>query len=299
MNKELIVNSLKVTFHKIGFVIKKHSPEILLGAGIVGAVATTVVACKETEDFVIIKESHQTDLEDIKSNPIHTSKDIAKEYISYGKDFVKIYAGALTLGTASLASAVASYNIIKGRNLALAAAYNAVSSSFSNYRANVIERYGDKVDHDLKYGIKEKTITETVVDKDGKKTKVKKTVEEMDENSISGYARFFDESCDEWKKNPELNLFFLRQQQAWFNTKLKADGHVFLNDVYSALGIPKTKAGQVVGWSMKNPNGDHFIDFGIYNDKENPRVRDFVNGYERNILLDFNVDGPIWDYPLE
>lgn len=59
-----------------------------------------------------------------------------------------------------------------------------------------------------------------------------------------------------------------------------------------------SKAGQVVGWvyDPENPNhnGDNWVDFGIYNiDKE--RNRAFVNGYERSILLDFNVDGYILD----
>ena len=61
------------------------------------------------------------------------------------------------------------------------------------------------------------------------------------------------------------------------------------------LGIPKTAAGQIVGWvyDEEHPIGDNFIDFGIYDDKRNEQVRDFVNGRERSILLDFNVDGNI------
>lgn len=37
-------------------------------------------------------------------------------------------------------------------------------------------------------------------------------------------------------------------------------------------------------------DNDNFIDFGVF-DGDRPRARDFVNGYERSILLDFNVDG--------
>ena len=68
-----------------------------------------------------------------------------------------------------------------------------------------------------------------------------------------------------------------------------------MNEVYDMLGIPRTKAGQIVGWIYDEecPNGDNVIDFGIY--ESNKATRDFVNGYERTILLDFNVDGPILD----
>lgn len=59
------------------------------------------------------------------------------------------------------------------------------------------------------------------------------------------------------------------------------------------LGIARTNAGQVVGWIYceKNPVGDNYVDFGIYNLQN----EGFVNGNERSILLDFNVDGIILD----
>ena len=41
-------------------------------------------------------------------------------------------------------------------------------------------------------------------------------------------------------------------------------------------------------------NCDGYVSFGIYN-ANRETARDFVNGYERSILLDFNVDGPILD----
>lgn len=109
----------------------------------------------------------------------------------------------------------------------------------------------------------------------------------------SYYARFFDEGCTGWTKDSEFNLIFLKQQQNYANELLRKKGHLFLNEVYDMLGIPRTKAGQMVGWiyNEKNPIGDNFVDFGI----NNARNKDFVNGYERIILLDFNVDGEILD----
>ena len=93
-----------------------------------------------------------------------------------------------------------------------------------------------------------------------------------------------------------MNRFFLLRQQDQANERLKARGYLFLNDVYEMLGIPKTKAGQIVGWvyDTNMPNGDNYVDFGIFN-AYSEQARDFVNGYERTILLDFNVDGNILD----
>ena len=96
-----------------------------------------------------------------------------------------------------------------------------------------------------------------------------------------------------WSKEPEYNLIFLRCQQNYANDLLKARGHVFLNEVYDMIGVPRSKAGSVVGWILTGNAGDHFIDFGIFDDEDN--IRDFVNGREGSILLDFNVDGVIYD----
>lgn len=114
-----------------------------------------------------------------------------------------------------------------------------------------------------------------------------------DVTNVSQYARYFNETCPAWTNDSEYNFMYLKIQQQYANDRLRVRGYLFLNDVYEMLGMPRTKAGQVVGWvyNEKNPRGDNYIDFGLYNlGNEN-----FVNGYERSILLDFNVDGNILD----
>lgn len=183
------------------------------------------------------------------------------------------------------------------RNVALAAAYSVVDKGFKEYRGRVVERFGEALDRELKYNVKVEEVKETVVDEDtGKKKTVKSTIEVADPNEYSDYARFFDDGCLGWEKDAEMNLFYLRRQQDFANELFKAKGYMFLNDVYDMLGIPRTRAGQAVGWIYEpnNPDhkGDNFIDFGIY-DMHRRANREFVNGIERVILLDFNVDGPI------
>ena len=133
-------------------------------------------------------------------------------------------------------------------------------------------------------------------DENGEETSVKKTVKAMNPNDISEYARFFDESCSSWNKSQFHNQMFLKQQQNYANDLLKAQGYLFLNDVYKMLGMDVAPYGQVVGWiyDEKNPVGDNFVDFGLY-DLNDEAKRLFINGRERTILLDFNVDGNILD----
>ena len=306
MTKAEIVSSVTRNFYKVGFQLKKYSPEILVVTGVVGVVASAVMACKATTKISTITEKTKATVDAIHNvledpdmadeySPEDGKRDLAITYAQAGLEFAKLYGPAVLLGAASIGCIFASHNISHKRITALGAAYTAVASDFKNYSNRVIDRFGKELDRELRYGIKAKEIEETVVDEDGTETVVKKTVDVVDDPSTySAYARFFDETCPSWDKNSEYNLMFLKQVQNHANDMLKSRGHVYLNEVYDMIGIPRSMAGQIVGWvyDEKNPVGDNFIDFGI-TDVHRERVRAFVNGYERSILLDFNVDGNI------
>lgn len=332
MNKTEIMNSITRTFYKANFQLKKHSPEILVVSGIIGMTTSAVLACKATTKAGTIIEETKNSMHDLhlvsiaagiesKNKDAFTHEDIEKinllkkreDVKSYTKDdlkkdttityaqtavkFIKLYGPAVVLGIASITSILAGHNIIRKRNVALAAAYATVDKSFKQYRSHVVERFGDELDKELRYNIKAKEIEKTVTDEKGKEKKVKEVINVADDpNKYSDFARIFDEYCVGWSKDPESNLVFLKQQQNWANEKLQSKGYLFLNEVYEMLGFPITKAGASVGWiyDKKDPVGDNFVDFGIYN-MNSQKAHDFVNGYERSIILDFNVDGPIID----
>lgn len=308
MDKKAIVTAVSNKLGKAGLRIKKHSPEILVVAGVVGMVTSTVMACKATTKAGAIMEETKEQLDqikkvrEIKPEEVYSvddmKKDLAIVYVQTGVKLAKLYLPAILVGGVSIASILGSHNILRKRNAALGAAYAAIDQSFKEYRNRVVERFGESVDRELKYNIKAKKIEETVTDPEtGKEKKVKKTVEVVDpELGCSQYARFFDSGSKAYSNDPETNLFFLRAEQNYANERLRSRGYVTLNEIYERLDIPRTKAGQIVGWvyDEKNPNGDNYIDFGIY-DIYKEKNRDFVNGYEPVILLDFNVDGDILD----
>lgn len=308
MSKLMLPGNLTRGFHKVGFTVKKHSPEILIAAGVVGTVASTVLACRATTKIGNILEKTKSQaalinegaekgqVAGVPYSPEDAKKDLTITYAKTAVDIAKLYAPAVILGALSITSILASHNILRKRNLALAAAYATVDGSFKEYRGRVIERFGKELDKELKYNIKTKEIEETTTDEEGNEVVVKKTVQVAEPSLYSHYARCFDETCPNWQKNAEHNLYFLMQQQNWANDRLKRRGYLYLNEVYEALGFQQTKAGQVVGWiyNEKNPVGDNFIDFGIH-DINKEVNRNFVNGYERSIWVDFNVDGNIWE----
>lgn len=304
---------IKKMINKVKFNVVKHSPEILMGIGIAGVITSTVLACRSTLKVKDILEDKDTNMNNVKEVLAEGREDYTEEDARKDKTIImtttairimKLYAPSVIIGAGSIACLLESHNVMRNRNAGLAAALAATTESFKQYRERVTAKYGDEVDKEMRYGIKKEK-----KEKDGKKTK-EDIVVGCDEKELSGYARYFNENNINWTDDPQYNMMFLRQNQNWANDKLISQGYLYLNDVYDALGFPKTKAGQVVGWvydPKNNERGDNYIDFGIYdlnvrgyrdemaNDTIAEERQDFINGYRNSILLDFNVDGNIWE----
>lgn len=317
MKKTEIISKIGEGFGKLGFKLKKHSPEILITVGIIGTVASAVMACRAT-----MKVEKITDEVKEKMSKVHEAaekgctamgidysaedakKDTVIVYAQTGLKLVKLYAPAVAVGVLSLTSVLASNNILRKRNVALAAAYATVDKSFKEYRKRVVEKFGKETDLSLRHNIKADVISEKCVDVDtGEEIINEDPISVVKPSEISGYARLFekytvDEDGNEvlnphWDPSREYNLMHISSQENYANDLLKAHKRLFLNDVYKMLGFPPTKAGQVVGWvyDEEHPIGDNYVDFGPYKDYllnsddcDNPAI-----------LLDFNVDGNIWE----
>lgn len=301
-NKTEIMKSVNGVTSKAVMKLKKHSPEILVVAGIAGTVVSAVLACKATTKVAEILDETNGTLDTIhegmKTGAIngqeYTTEDGKKDtvvvYAQTGMKLAKLYGPAIILGTLSITSILASNNILRKRNVALGAAYAAIDKSFKEYRGRVIERFGEQVDTELKYGIKAKKFEEIEVDPEtGKEKKVKKTVMVADPNLQSDYAVYFDSKSRNYETNPDYNRMFLKAQQAFANDKLQTRGHLFLNEVLDDLDLPRTPAGQIVGWTKDGPDG--YVNFRIVEvERETEDGR-----HEPALLLDFNVEGNIWE----
>ena len=301
-NKTEIMKSVNGVASKTVMKLKKHSPEILVVAGIAGTVVSAVLACKATTKVAEILDETKGILDTIHegmetgaiNGQEYTTEDGKKDtvvvYAQTGMKLAKLYGPAIILGTLSITSILASNNILRKRNVALGAAYAAINKSFKEYRGRVIERFGEQVDTELKYGIKAKKFEEIEVDPEtGKEKKVKKTVMVADPNLQSDYAVYFDSKSRNYETNPDYNRMFLKAQQAFANDKLQTRGHLFLNEVLDDLDLPRTPAGQIVGWTKDGPDG--YVNFRIVEvERETEDGR-----HEPALLLDFNVEGNIWE----
>lgn len=275
----------------------QHAPRVLFVAGVVGSVGSTVLACKATlrlEEVLNNAEADIADLKDkgqaavnntsLKYNTTDLKKDMVVIHVRHAQAVVRLYAPAVVVGALSIAALTKSHTLLTKRNTALTVAYAAAVEAYDEYRARVRKAVGDDKEREIHYGMEDRTFVEDT-------EKGPKKVTEKRATATGLYARFYDEFARNWQSDPELNRIFILNQQRYLNDRLHAKGHLFLNEAYDALGLDRSKAGQFVGWTLDG-EGDGYVDFGIYdNPEQNAR---FVNGDEGAILLDFNVDGPIW-----
>lgn len=312
---------MKMIFTKAKINLIKYSPEILMTAGIVGAVASAVMACKATtkignvlgeskERLDTIKESFNDETLEDKKSQEDANKDLALVYVQTGIKLTKLYAPSIILGGLSLGGILASNDILRKRNVALAAAYATIDAGFKDYRNRVVQRFGDEVEKEIFYGLEKVKAEITEEDEEGKKKKRKEDILVVDESIKNPFTFFFDSDNPYWEKNGDYNRMFLLAQQQYANNKLRSDKILFLNDVLAAIGIPKTKEGQVLGWicDPKNKDIDNFVDFGMTEafkrdeiiDDKMKAMGEYINPstaerYERTVMLNFNVDGNVWE----
>ena len=200
--------------------VQKVSPELLFGIGIVGVVGSTVLACRATLKMESVMDEAKEKLDTARTLE-HTDysdrdrqRDIALIKFQTSVKIVKLYGPAIVVGGAAIAALTSSHNILSRRNAALTAAFTALEKGFRQYRARVVEKYGEEEDRDLRYGTQKVQIVDP-------KTKKKKTVTRVSPEGVpSIYARFFDDYSTSWDKDPEINRFFLQSQQNYANDLL-------------------------------------------------------------------------------
>lgn len=285
---------------------KINSPEILMVVGgvcVIGATVAAAIAARKIDEVV---EEHKAEMEtireDLKDDKTALQRETALRYGRTGLNLMHIFLPSVILLTVGISCFLGSHYILRKRNLVLVAAYAQLEDSYNAYRQRVIEEHGEDADYLYANGLREEVITTKEKDENGKTKSKKETVLVPDESAIgSPYAKFFDSASKYWKKNnPNANMLYLKTLQDEWNhifksraARNKGKAFVWLNEVYETLDIPQNQTGAICGW-LWDSDGDNFIDFGIFRG-DTEATRRFVNGYEDNVLLDFNCQGKIID----
>lgn len=293
------LSTLGSVISKSGFWLRQHSPELLTIGGVVFETAATVTACVATAKAVDVVKEAKEKIEELETTDCDDEeKNIRSVRLKTVGKLAALYAPAIGLSISGGACILYGTHILNNRNAALAIGMAGLAGEFNEYRSRAREMFGDDVDLQLRHGLKTIESKSTVIDDNGKKKTVKTELKVVDDVMHGNYTRIYDCTNPHWNECFEYNLMFLRAQQYYFNDLLRANGHVYLNEVLKSLGFKVTRTGHETGWTY-NPNDpriDNYIDFRLC--KVNQPLRDAdgdIVGYKDAIALDFNVDGAITD----
>lgn len=271
---------------------KKNSPHIFFGFGLVSVVGGSIMACRATLKLEKVVDDIQAEFAQINDMKEKADKgtisydrdeymrDLTFAYIRTMKKLGALYGPSVVVGGIGVACLTGSHVQLTRRNAAVTAAFAAVTKAYDEYRRRVREEFGEE---------KELAIYQAcLLDEDEDMRAPKKMP--LSKNAASPYSRYFEPTNVNWKPEPEWNRIYIQAIQNQYNHVLQSRGHVFLNEIYDDLGFEHTPEGAVVGWLLGG-NGDNHIDFSIFT----PINANFVNGDGTGCLLDFNVDGVIYD----
>lgn len=254
--------------------IEKHAPEICVYSGITmmaGGAVSAAVATNKTSKILDQLDEQKMLIAEVHTDEKAIMEETKKASMKAGVKIAKAYTPSVLLTVGGGLSILKGFNIIKGRYAGVCTALAVAQQQIEDYRTKVIEEVGEEKEREIKT-----------------KASVK---EEPIKPKGSIYQRMFDASSSEFRDNDaNYNYAFIASVKAYQNEILQTRGHVFLNEVYDALGLSPTPEGQVLGW-IKDGKGDGYIDFGL----DGEECKDFVEGKSCEVLLDFNVDGVVYD----
>lgn len=283
--------------------ISKHAPTILSVTASAGVIATGYLAWKAGTRFEDV-EGRDWDRrkECLKNADIIPDEDVPKierkNRILFILDTVRTVAPAAIVGAATITMIYFSNSISKKRLAAMGAAYATLQTAFDGYKRTMVEALGkESVEKILKPKLPNVgKSAEEILSSDNKSDAA--NVSDAVVNSLkalSPYARIIaEESSTCWDPNEDYTSQNLAAVQLWANRRLERKGHLFLNEVFDQLGLSRTREGAVVGW-LKNGEGDNYVSFGDFDASIYRVPSDDYTRVDSNFIVDFNVDGVIWD----
>lgn len=290
-------NTITTTLGRQLLQVQKHSPVMMLGAGLVGIGASLVLTARATLKLDDILEKGKAELDAIEE-PKDDSEQSAykrkrsKVQLATAIEVAKIYALPAVVAVGTIGFITGSHKILSTRNAGVTAAYAALDKGFREYRSRIVDELGPEKETQLYHDLVEVESYEET-----EEGPVPITILKANKGrNLSPYAQFFDECNRNWRPEAFMNQFFIQSKEKFANDLLVARGHLFLHEVYDMLGYDRTPESSVVGWIYnpeENTDNDNHVSFGIFRDAVIGQA--WVNGDERSILLDFNVDGVIWD----
>lgn len=296
------------TYHKVKFKAAKRSPEILLITAGFGAVGSGVGACfatKKTCDVLAVSNADNEVLEIRASEATDAAvREEMQQAIKKNKTMTRLkvvsyYLPPVTGMALSLLAGYGSHHVLSKRYVGAVAYAATINEAFEQYRKRVVENFGEEADKKLFYNAGFNDVEEEVLNEDGTTEKISTKVGYSESENFPGYTVIFDAGNPNGRNGFDYSKMFVRCVENWAEIQLQTNGYLFLSDVLDQLGYDRKKkkelyrVAQVVGWWLDDEKSDGHVDFQAL-DMIRP-TDDPDNPYEKYILLNFNVDGNIWE----
>ena len=314
MNLTVTKEAIKGAAKRAAIKVSKHSPEILIGTGIVSMTAGTVVACKQTTKAGAIIEDHKERMKPIiearaladKKEAIYSEQDQRKDTVivfsQTGVKFAKLYSVPIALEVLGIVCILSGTHILNRRYVGMAASYAGLQKSYSDYRKRIVDEYGADVDFRAANGVSSARHDYVEVDPEtGEQKEIEKDYDSViDPEHISMYSVLFDEMYSGlWTPNPVSNMAQIKAVEEFWNQRFENRKFVYYHEVLRDLAIwdrlPDEKQQQLVGKGWVWGCGDNHISLGIFdvNKPITDAKKEFIMGYEPSVLIEPNLDGDV------
>ena len=213
--------------------LKRHSPEILTGIGVVGMVTATVTAVKATPKAMQLLEEKREEL--------GLAPDESLTVLETVKTAWKPYVGTALTSVASIACIVGGSKINASRNAALVTAYQVTSTALNKYKRSVVETVGENTAKEIRDKF------------------VEKRSEESENNSSENYSRvYIPDGSDVLFHEPISNVYFKSSKNKigeavnYLNGRM-IDGqemYMSLNEFLDEFDLKHSPIGNDIGWTV-------------------------------------------------
>lgn len=322
--------TIKETVNTVARTTKKHSPEILLGIGVVGIVGGTVLACRATLklDGILDEQKERLNkINDILEHPEKIADDASytEEDAKRDKTIVtvqtvgrlaKAYLPAVVIEVAGVVCVCGAFGLVKKELGATAALLSATETAFSEYRERTKAMVGEEKEMDIFLG-RQTEVVDTVNEDGAKKKKEKKTTI----NANNPYTFIFDsDHFRTAKDNASDNMTFLMMQQNALSKLLesramrskKGRAVIYLDEILDNLGYiwgsedgddlryKKESYAHLAGcvYDKNDPNADNCVDLGLAShdilEGSGYDNEAFIRGIEPVAILNINCCGNVW-----
>lgn len=237
--------------------LKKNESRIELGAGIASLVGCVIVSSKATLKINDILDEGKADLEKVNtglemvkegkvSPEEYTEKDAATDrFIAYRKMVIKMiknYLPAVVFGVVGIGLLLKSHAVMESRVKELASEVAAISSSFMNYRQNVVNELGEDADRRFLIGQK------------NEETKENNSSFETANNPTS-FVYEIDIASGLYDKNVDIYNGNLIAAERDVNDKLNNEGTLTVAEIIKVLGKRRKPTQAEMHWGFKRDSG--------------------------------------------